>query len=92
MKFVISREALLKPLNLRILIEPGRFICGNAGILVTRVEYVKRTGTKNFVIVDAVGVCHQDMTDSRPMDQKKSVPLDKLLQAVALHRGDQLAE
>ncbi len=33
--------------------EPGRFISGNAGILVTRVEYVKRTGQKNFVIVDA---------------------------------------
>ncbi|HEX7859176.1 MAG TPA: diaminopimelate decarboxylase [Verrucomicrobiae bacterium] len=44
---------LLKPLGLRILIEPGRFISGNAGILVTRVEYVKRTGKKNFVIVDA---------------------------------------
>jgi diaminopimelate decarboxylase len=38
---------------LRILIEPGRFIVGNVGILVTRVEYVKRTGKKNFVIVDA---------------------------------------
>lgn len=44
---------LLKPLGLRILIEPGRFIVGNAGMLVTRVEYVKRTGKKNFVIVDA---------------------------------------
>ena len=44
---------LLAPLNLRILVEPGRFIVGNAGILVTRVEYVKRTGRKNFVIVDA---------------------------------------
>jgi diaminopimelate decarboxylase len=33
--------------------EPGRFISGNAGILVTRVEYVKRTGHKNFLIVDA---------------------------------------
>jgi diaminopimelate decarboxylase len=44
---------LLKPLGLRILLEPGRFISGNAGILVTRVEYVKRTGRKNFVIVDA---------------------------------------
>ena len=32
----------------------------------------------------AVGVCERDKTDSRPMDQKKSVPLDKLLQAVAL--------
>jgi diaminopimelate decarboxylase len=44
---------LLKPLGLKILIEPGRFIVGNAGVLVTRVEYVKRTGKKNFVIVDA---------------------------------------
>lgn len=44
---------LLRPLGLRILIEPGRFIVGNAGILVTRVEYVKQTGRKNFVIVDA---------------------------------------
>jgi len=43
---------LLEPLGLRILMEPGRFISGNAGILVTRVEYVKRTGKKNFVIVD----------------------------------------
>ena len=38
----------------------------------------------HFVIVDCVGVCERDKTDSRPMDQKKSVPLDKLLQAVAL--------
>jgi len=38
----------------------------------------------HFVIVDAVGVCERDKTDSRPMDQKKAVPFDKLLQAVAL--------
>ena len=44
---------LLQPLRLKILIEPGRFIAGNAGILVTRVEFVKKTGRKNFVIVDA---------------------------------------
>jgi len=44
---------LLQPLGLRILLEPGRFISGNAGILITRVEYVKRTGAKNFLIVDA---------------------------------------
>lgn len=44
---------LLKPLHLRILVEPGRFIVGNAGILVARVEYVKKTGRKTFVIVDA---------------------------------------
>ena len=38
----------------------------------------------HFVIVDAVGVCERDKTDSRPMDTKKAVPFDKLLQAVAL--------
>jgi len=44
---------LLQPLGLRVLLEPGRYIVGNAGLLVTRVEFVKRTGQKNFVIVDA---------------------------------------
>jgi len=38
---------------MRILIEPGRFISGNDGILVTRIEYIKKTGAKNFLIVDA---------------------------------------
>jgi diaminopimelate decarboxylase len=44
---------LLEPLKMRILMEPGRFISGNGGILVTRVQYLKRTGKKTFVIVDA---------------------------------------
>ena len=44
---------LLRPLGLRVLLEPGRFLTGNAGALVTRVEYIKKTGRKNFVIVDA---------------------------------------
>ena len=44
-------------------------------------EHIKKD---HFVIVDAVGVCERDKTDSRPMDAKKSVPLDKLLQAVSL--------
>jgi type I restriction enzyme R subunit len=44
-------------------------------------DAIKKT---HFVIVDCVGVCEQDKTDSAPMDQKKSVPFDKLLQAVAL--------
>jgi len=52
-KYAAVLVPLLEPLGLQILIEPGRFIAGNAGILVTRVEYVKQTGKKNFVIVDA---------------------------------------
>lgn len=51
--FAARLVPLLKPLGLKILIEPGRFIVGNAGALVTRVEYVKQTGKKNFVIVNA---------------------------------------
>jgi len=39
--------------NIKILLEPGRAIAGNAGILVTRVEYLKPTEAKNFAIVDA---------------------------------------
>ena len=52
-KYAARLVPLLRPLGLKILLEPGRFISGNAGILVTRVEYVKRTGKKNFLIVDA---------------------------------------
>jgi diaminopimelate decarboxylase len=52
-KYAARLLPLLKSLGLRILLEPGRFISGSAGILVTRVEYVKRTGQKNFLIVDA---------------------------------------
>lgn len=37
----------------------------------------------HFVIVDAVGVCEQDKTDSKPMEQKPTVSFEKLMQAVA---------
>src|SRR5437660_5695134 len=52
-KYAERLVPLLKPLGLRILMEPGRFISGNAGALVTQVEYLKRTGRKNFLLVDA---------------------------------------
>ena len=43
----------LKPLGLKVLIEPGRFIAGNAGVLLTKVLYLKVSPQKNFIIVDA---------------------------------------
>jgi diaminopimelate decarboxylase len=43
----------LGDLPYEILIEPGRAIVGNAGILVTRVEYLKHTKHRNFALVDA---------------------------------------
>ncbi|HHC72594.1 MAG TPA: diaminopimelate decarboxylase [Thiotrichales bacterium] len=47
---VIERLGVRK---LEILVEPGRAIAGNAGILLTRVEYLKHTPHKHFAIVDA---------------------------------------
>ena len=38
--------------GLRLILEPGRFIVGQAGILVTKVLYVKRSGSKTFVVTD----------------------------------------
>jgi len=38
----------------------------------------------HFIIVDAVGVCEQDKTDSRPMEKKRNVSFEKLLQSVSL--------
>ncbi len=49
-------EAVVPPLRglgVRVLLEPGRFLVGNAGVLLTRVRYLKKTGRKQFVIVDA---------------------------------------
>ena len=43
----------LRDLGIRILVEPGRFLIGNAGVLLTRVRYIKQTRSKKFAIVDA---------------------------------------
>lgn len=44
---------LLKPLGVKVLLEHGRFMVGNAGVLVSRVEHLKRGDGKNFLILDA---------------------------------------
>lgn len=44
---------LLAGIGCKVLLEPGRFIVGNAGILVTRVLYTKESGEKKFAICDA---------------------------------------
>jgi len=43
----------------------------------------------HFIIVDAVGVCESDKTDSRPFERQRAVPFDKLLLRVALGRRDE---
>jgi diaminopimelate decarboxylase len=46
-------NALVGDMNLKIIVEPGRFVVGNAGLLLTRVLYRKRSGGKEFIITDA---------------------------------------
>jgi diaminopimelate decarboxylase len=43
----------VKAANCRLILEPGRFIVGNAGLLVSRVIFTKESGSKQFVIQDA---------------------------------------
>jgi diaminopimelate decarboxylase len=52
-EYVSALLAALNGTDYKVLIEPGRSIVGNAGILLTRIEYLKGTGKKNFAIVDA---------------------------------------
>jgi diaminopimelate decarboxylase len=44
---------LVKDRGLEIILEPGRSIAGNAGVLVAEVQYIKQGGERNFVIIDA---------------------------------------
>lgn len=51
-KFAKAVLPYLKKTGLRIVMEPGRFIAGNAGIFVTEALYLKNNGVKKFLIVD----------------------------------------
>jgi len=51
--FIAKLKARVHGHNLHVLIEPGRSIVGQAGVLLTKVLYRKTTGDKEFVIVDA---------------------------------------
>jgi diaminopimelate decarboxylase len=51
-KYATQILPLLKQTGLKIIMEPGRFIVGNAGILAVKVLYVKTTPKKKFIIVD----------------------------------------
>jgi len=55
-EYVAAIKQVMAGRLLKVILEPGRAIAGNAGILVTRVEYLKHTDTddgKNFAIIDA---------------------------------------
>ncbi|MGM0476653.1 MAG: diaminopimelate decarboxylase [Pseudomonadota bacterium] len=52
-EYVAALDAALGERDLELLVEPGRAIAGNAGVLLTRVEYLKPGAARNFAIVDA---------------------------------------
>lgn len=52
-EYAQALTVLLADRDIEILMEPGRAIVGNAGVLLTRVEYLKRTDDRHFAIVDA---------------------------------------
>lgn len=51
--FAARIRALVEPTGMRLILEPGRFLVGNAGVLLTTVLYRKRSGGKEYVIADA---------------------------------------
>ena len=51
--YAAAVQKLLAGRSLKLILEPGRSLVGNAGALLTRVEFVKQNGDKNFVVVDA---------------------------------------
>ncbi|MDP1934223.1 MAG: diaminopimelate decarboxylase [Nitrosomonas sp.] len=51
--YVSALCACTQQVKQRLLIEPGRSLVGNSGILLTRIEYLKHTPARNFAIVDA---------------------------------------
>jgi len=52
-QYATALKPLLEGREFEILMEPGRAIAGNAGVLMTKVEYIKKTDDRNFAIVDA---------------------------------------
>jgi len=76
----------LRELDIRILAEPGRFLVGNAGVLLTRVRYIKKSGAKKFAIVDSgmndlirpalYHSCHEVVPVDEAKRQKKMSKID----------------
>jgi diaminopimelate decarboxylase len=53
LEFAQALVGVIRDLGATVILEPGRVLVGNAGILVTRVLYTKQSTVKNFVVVDA---------------------------------------
>ena len=52
-EYISKLCSITRNIKQRLVIEPGRALVGNSGILLTRIEYLKQTPARNFAIVDA---------------------------------------
>ena len=84
-EFAAKVLPLLKETGLKVIMEPGRFIIGNASVLVTRVLYIKSTPLKRFVIIDAgmndlirpaLYSAHHNIVPVHEADEKHHVVVD----------------
>lgn len=84
--------------DLALLFEPGRFIVANAGVLVTRVEYLKHTEHKDFAVVDAAmndlirPALYQAWMDVVPVQPRNSTPRSYDIVGPICETGDFLAK
>jgi len=90
-------RAKIGQLGCRLVIEPGRLLVGNAGILVTKVEFVKEGGT-NFIIVDAAmndlirPTLYEAHHDIQPVNHSNLAPITADIVGPVCETGDYLAK
>jgi diaminopimelate decarboxylase len=81
-EYMAKVKERLKDYSLNLVIEPGRSIAANAGILITQVEYLKHNGDKHFAIIDAAmndmirPALYQAWMDIQPIDKNSSDGLE----------------
>ena len=79
--YIDALKSRLSGRNLALIFEPGRSIAANAGVLLTRVEYLKPTANKNFAIIDAAmndnirPSLYQAWQDIKPVKPRKGETL-----------------
>lgn len=72
---------IIEPLGTQIIMEPGRYLVGNAGILLSRVEYVKETQDRNFLVIDAAmndlirPTLYDAWHDIEPVSNRNNTPM-----------------
>ncbi len=52
-KYAFAIKKIIKKHDAKIIFEPGRSIIGNTGVLISKIIYIKKTSSKNFLILDA---------------------------------------